>query len=198
LSDISLWRPILKHPFHSHFGHPHFRERFMRRGRDDASTERRRHGGGGPLGRFFAHGDLRLVILNLIAEKPRHGYEIIKLIEDAAGGAYTPSPGVIYPTLTLLEEMGYAAAEADGAKKLYSITTEGRAFIKANRGLLEALIARMAHAGGRHAGRPAAILDAMHALKHALRARAAKGLTDDQIEAIAAAIEATAKKVEKL
>ena len=61
-----------------------------------------RHGRGGGLGRFFAHGDLRLVILHLIAEKPRHGYEIIKAIEEQVAGAYSPSPGVIYPTLTLL------------------------------------------------------------------------------------------------
>jgi hypothetical protein len=61
----------------------------------------------GGLGRFFAHGDLRLVILHLIAEKPRHGYEIIKAIEEQVAGAYSPSPGVIYPTLTLLEELGY-------------------------------------------------------------------------------------------
>jgi DNA-binding PadR family transcriptional regulator len=68
----------------------------------------RRHGGGhgrSGLRRFFAHGDLRLVILRLIAEKPRHGYEIIKAIEERVAGAYSPSPGVIYPTLTLLEEL---------------------------------------------------------------------------------------------
>ena len=76
---------------------------------DDLHLGHGRHGHGGRsgLGRFFAHGDLRLVILHLIAEKPRHGYEIIKAIEEQVGGAYSPSPGVIYPTLTLLEEIGY-------------------------------------------------------------------------------------------
>src|SRR5215471_1166272 len=102
-----------------------------------------RRGRGGGLGRFFAHGDLRLVILHLIAEKPRHGYDIIKASEESVGGAYSPSPGVIYPTLTLLEELGYVTATAEGAKKLYEITQEGRAFLDANRATLDALISRM-------------------------------------------------------
>jgi PadR family transcriptional regulator len=86
--------------------------RFARREHrhEDPQFGHRRHGHGSRsagLGRFFAQGDLRLVILHLIAERPRHGYEIIKEIEDQVGGAYSPSPGVIYPTLTLLEELGY-------------------------------------------------------------------------------------------
>jgi DNA-binding PadR family transcriptional regulator len=95
----------------------------------------RRHdrGGSGP-GRFFAHGDLRLVILHLIAEKPRHGYEIIKAIEEHVCGAYSPSPGVICPTLTLLEELGHVTVTAgDSAKKLRSITPEGQAYLDAYR-----------------------------------------------------------------
>jgi DNA-binding PadR family transcriptional regulator len=92
-----------------------------------------RIGRGGRMGRFFDHGDLRLVVLKLIADKPSHGYELIKAVETAAGGAYTPSPGVIYPTLTLLEELGYVtAADAGGGKKLYTITAEGQAFLASN------------------------------------------------------------------
>src|SRR5271167_5163350 len=82
------------------------------------------HGGGrgGRLGRVFDHGDLRYVLLRLVAEKPRHGYELIKAIEEQFGGMYSPSPGVIYPTLTLLEELGYLRPEtAEGTRKLYSI-----------------------------------------------------------------------------
>ena len=92
---------------HSHHHHGEHGHRFARPDRDFAGPHRMHRGGRGGMGRFFAHGDLRLVLLNLIAEKPRHGYELIKAIEEAAGGAYSPSPGVIYPTLTLLEELGY-------------------------------------------------------------------------------------------
>jgi DNA-binding PadR family transcriptional regulator len=163
---------------------------------------RRSHGGGGPhaLGRFFAHGDLRLVILNLIAEKPRHGYDIIKAIEDAVSGAYSPSPGVIYPTLTLLEELGYVTATTEGAKKLHAITDEGRAFLEANRGTLDALLSRMGEAGAvRGGGRSPAIMRAMENLKVALKLRMMRGsITDEQIDAIAAAIDAAASKVEKI
>src|SRR4051812_6983152 len=96
-------------------------------------------------GRVFDQGDLRFVVLRLIADKPRHGYEIIKAIEEQVGGAYSPSPGVIYPTLTLLEDLGYATVGAsDGGKKLYTITTEGTAFLEANRAAVEGVTARIA------------------------------------------------------
>lgn len=189
------------HHRHSHgWGHGH---RFMRRGRgmDEAFEGRRGHGGGGrhALGRFFAHGDLRLVILHLIAEKPRHGYDIIKAIEESVGGAYSPSPGVIYPTLTLLEELGYVTATAEGSKKLYEITDEGRAFLDANRATLDALVSKMAEASGGRNGRSLAIIRAMGNLKMALRLRMTNGpISDEQADAIAAVIDQAAAKVEKL
>lgn len=166
---------------------------------DDGHPGRRMQGGGrGGLRRFFAHGDLRLVILHLIAEKPRHGYEIIKAIEDSVGGAYSPSPGVVYPTLTLLEELGYVTATADGAKKLHAITEEGRSFIAANRASLDALLARMGEAGTGRGRRSPAIMLAMENLKLALRLRMASGpLTDQQIDGIAATINEAATKVQK-
>src|ERR1700742_4303903 len=80
--------------------------------------------------RIFEQGDLRLVLLKLIADQPRHGYELIKAVEDSVGGAYSPSPGVVYPTLTLLEELGYATAQEEGGKKLFSITPEGEAYLQ--------------------------------------------------------------------
>src|SRR5690349_7153948 len=82
-------------------------------------------------GRMFEQGDLKLVILRLLEEKPRHGYEIIKELEGRFGGAYAPSPGTVYPTLTLLEDMGYARAvpEGEGGKKVYEITDEGRKYL---------------------------------------------------------------------
>jgi DNA-binding PadR family transcriptional regulator len=158
-------------------------------------------GGRGGLGRFFAHGDLKLVILSLIAEKPRHGYEIIKAIEDRVAGAYSPSPGVIYPTLTLLEELGYATvSDGDGGKKLHAITDQGRAFLDANRTTLEALLARMAEAGRANESSSAPqILRAMENLKMALRLRLSRGpLNDEQATALAAALDAAAQAVERI
>src|SRR3954453_11225770 len=90
-------------------------------------------GGGEVLGArpMLAPGDLRLIALALIAEQPRHGYEIIKVLEEKTAGWYAPSPGIVYPTLTYLEETGYVTAQPDGAKKLYTITDEGRAHLEA-------------------------------------------------------------------
>jgi len=147
------------------------------------------------LGRFFAHGDLRLVILHLIAEKPRHGYEIIKAIEEHVGGAYSPSPGVIYPTLTMLEELGHVTVSTgDGAKKLHAITTEGRAYLEAHRPSVDALLARMEEASRVHGGGPAPqIVRAMENLRTALRLRIGRGVPDvERVRAIAAAIDAAA------
>jgi DNA-binding PadR family transcriptional regulator len=165
-----------------------------------------RHGRGGGrsgLGRFFAQGDLRLVILHLVAEKPRHGYELIKAIEERVGGAYSPSPGVIYPTLTLLAELGHVAAggagEGAGAKKLHGITAEGRAFLEANRPAVDALLARMDEAGRVHGGGPAPqVVRAMENLKLALRMRLSRGpLSEEQANAVAAALDAAATGVER-
>jgi DNA-binding PadR family transcriptional regulator len=145
---------------------------------------------------------LRLVILNLIAEKPRYGYEIIKAIEERVAGAYSPSPGVIYPTLTLLEELGYATVNAagEGGKKLHEITAQGRAFLDANRPTLDALLARMTEAGrAQESGAVPQIIRAMENLKLALRLRVTRGpLTEDQANAVAAALDAAAQTVERL
>ena len=192
---------------HEHDEHP-FRDRwrrFVRRERDHEGQGfggRWRHGGRSGLGRFFAHGDLRLVILNLIAEKPRHGYEIIKAIEERVGGAYSPSPGVIYPTLTLLEELGYVtvSAASESTKKLHEITPQGRAYLEANRPALDALLARMEEAGQRHGGgRAPQIARAIENLKLALRMRLARGpLSPEQIDEMASVLDAAAAKVEKI
>ena len=102
--------------------------------------------GGGDMmraGRMLAQGDLRLLALTLIAEQPRHGYEIIKLVEEKTGGWYSPSPGVVYPTLTFLEEAGYVTVETEGTKKLYTITAEGRAYIEENRTIVDAIVGRL-------------------------------------------------------
>ncbi len=96
--------------------------------------ERRHFGLFGVRRRFFGQGDVRLIILKLISEKPSHGYEIIKAIEDRLGGAYSPSPGIVYPALTLLEEQGLIRVETtDGPRKLYAITPEGETELERNR-----------------------------------------------------------------
>jgi len=99
--------------------------------------------------RMLAQGDLRLLALALIADAPRHGYEIIKLIEEKTADWYSPSPGIVYPTLTYLEEAGYVTASAEGAKKLYTITDEGRAYLKANDDLVKVVLDRLAALGER-------------------------------------------------
>lgn len=186
-----------------HHRHSHD-QRFVRREHrdDDPQFGYRRHGhrGRSGLGRFFAHGDLRLVILHLIAEKPRHGYEIIKAIEEQVGGAYSPSPGVVYPALTLLEELGHVTVSSgDGVKKLHTITAEGRAYLEAYRRAVDALLARMEEASRVHGGGPAPqILRAMENLKLALRLRLSRGpLSEEQINAVAAAIDGAAISVER-
>ncbi len=105
--------------------------------------------GGFPFGRFVGDGELRLIVLSLIAEAPRHGYEIIKALEERSGGFYSPSPGVIYPTLTYLEEAGHAVASADGNKKTYAITEAGRAYLDENRIQAEAILSRIEWIGAR-------------------------------------------------
>ena len=90
-------------------------------------------GGAFRVGKMLADGDLRLIVLALLAEGPRHGYEIIKALEEKSSGVYSPSPGVVYPTLTYLEEVGYATSAADGSKKVYSITETGRKHLDENR-----------------------------------------------------------------
>ena len=114
-----------------------------------------RHGGGGGemgpedlrAGRMLAQGDLRLIALALIAEEPRHGYEIIKLVEEKTADWYSPSPGIVYPTLTYLEEAGYVTASSEGTKKLYTITEDGRAYLAQHRDLADAIFKRLAAAG---------------------------------------------------
>ena len=112
-----------------------------------------RHGMGGGetmrAGRMLAQGDLQLIALALIAEQPRHGYEIIKVLEEKTSGWYSPSPGIVYPTLTYLEEVGYVTSQSEGAKKLYTITEEGRAHLQANRDHADALLDRLATVGER-------------------------------------------------
>jgi DNA-binding PadR family transcriptional regulator len=155
--------------------------------------------GGGRGRRFFDHGDLRLVALKLIAERPRHGYDLIKALEEASGGAYSPSPGVIYPTLTLLEDMGFAAvSDAGGARKLFTVTPEGQAHLDASAAEVTAIFQRMEQTAARSNSLHPAILRSRENLRTALRLKISGGpLTDDQIAAVAKALDDAAQAVER-
>ncbi|ODU59466.1 MAG: hypothetical protein ABS99_03640 [Acetobacteraceae bacterium SCN 69-10] len=155
----------------------------------------RRHGGGG---RMLEQGDLRFVLLRLVAEKPRHGYELIKAIEELTGGAYSPSPGVIYPTLTMLEELGFTAVTAGEGKKQYTATPEGLAELDANRAQLDAIFARFGGGATEEGGSVAPLLRAMGNLRLALRLRLSGGpIPQERVRAIAAAIDAAAVEAER-
>jgi DNA-binding PadR family transcriptional regulator len=179
--------------------HRHEGRRFGHRFGRDGGPGLHHHRRGGFGGRLFGQGDLRLVILALIAEKPRHGYEIIKAIEDRLAGTYSPSPGVIYPTLTLLEEIGQVSAAAEGSRKLYSLTPEGEQALAENRTVLDAILARMRQAGGEEAfAATLQIRRAMENLKLALRMRMGQGPIDAaHRQRIADAIDAAARVVEQ-
>lgn len=156
-------------------------------------------GGGRGGGRVFDHGDLRLVVLALIGEAPRHGYEIIKAIEERVAGSYSPSPGVIYPTLTMLQDLGQVTSEEQGGKKRYTISEEGRRYLEANKPAVEAVLARMAEVHARHGGGVAPqILRAMENLKMALRLRLSQGPLDEkQLQAVTTALDAAAQNIER-
>lgn len=99
------------------------------------------------IGRMLASGDLRLVALFLIEQQPRHGYDLIKAIEEKSAGFYSPSPGIVYPALTFLEEAGYVTSNTEGNKKLYTITEEGKAHLADNREAIEATLDFLGKAG---------------------------------------------------
>lgn len=182
---------------HEHDHHDHDR-REMRRGFDDRHFGRHGHRHGGGRSRPFEQGELRFLLLQMIAETPRHGYELIKAIEDKMGGAYSPSPGVIYPTLTMLEELGYATvASSESGKKRYAATAEGTAFLEANRAMVDGILARMKSTRGSH-GAPQ-IMRAMENLKLALRLRLSGAEVDEErIRAMAAVIDAAAVEIERI
>ena len=152
---------------------------------------------GGPGGRVFGHGDLKIVLLALIAEKPRHGYDLIRAIEEKFAGAYAPSPGAVYPTLTLLEEQDHIRSEAQaGGKKLYSITEDGQAYLDANKVSVDAVLARMDLAASAFASHstPDMVREAYRTLKHALHMRRGPW-TSAEAERVRAVIEKAARDI---
>ncbi|CDX24254.1 PadR family transcriptional regulator [Mesorhizobium sp. ORS 3324] len=216
---------------HNHFGERmfmHMAGRFGGRGGGFGPFGHGMRGGGrgGPgdmfrAGRMLADGDLKLITLSLLAEAPRHGYDIIKALEERTRGIYSPSPGVVYPTLTFLEEAGYAVSSSEGNKKVFSITEAGRAHLEENREMIDHVLDHLERFGrkmakardwfgwnddsedggrrGRHEKR-----DRFRALRHRLRAALSDIVDapeDKQAEAIsiledaAAALEALSRRV---
>jgi DNA-binding PadR family transcriptional regulator len=168
-------------------------------------------GGGGDwfrVGRMLAQGDLKLLALALIAEQPRHGYELIKLLEEKTSGCYSPSPGVIYPTLNFLEEVGYVTGESEGAKKRYTITEEGRAYLDENRDVADMVLERLSAIGEKLARRRRAwerreaeaegVPKLVGAALENLRAAAAKRLEGENGEAETRVVEILARAAQDI
>ena len=181
---------------HRHFHHM----REAHAAREFGFHGRGRHGLAGHMGRraerVFDQGDLRFVILKLIGESPRHGYEIIKAIEDLAGGAYAPSPGVIYPTLTMLEELGQVESTTEGTRKNFVITPAGAEALAENQDAVNLLLSRIAAAQPREVAAP--VIRAMENLRTALRLKLETKATPEVIRKIADLLDATARQIEEL
>jgi DNA-binding PadR family transcriptional regulator len=181
-------------------------------GREGELEKRGRHSGfgGGRRGRFergfggrerlFDAGDLKLVILKLLSEEPSYGYQLMKKMEQRLAGGYTPSPGVIYPTLTLLEEEGRASVwTSEDNKKVYTVTPAGLEYLKTNQERIDELFARLDEAGkGFERGRSPEIMRAFMNLRGAVMARLSREATPEQIRKITEAIQAAAKAIDEL
>jgi DNA-binding PadR family transcriptional regulator len=151
--------------------------------------------------RMFESGELRLVLLKLIADEPRHGYDLIRAIEDLTGGEYAPSPGVVYPTLTLLQDMGLIEeAAGEGARKPFQVTDEGRTHLDERADEVESLFERLADlkpSDGSMAG-PAigrAVKNLMTALSHRI---GRDGLNEELLHEIAAILDEAAQRIERV
>jgi len=191
---------------HCHaFGHgfePGFGERGYR-GPERGLGGRGHHGFGRGFGegrgRLFDAGDVKLVILKLLAEQPSYGYQLIKTMEQRLSGGYAPSPGVIYPTLTLLEEEGLATASSENGKKIYTVTQDGLEFLEVNKERIDELFARLEETGrGFERGRSPEIMKAFMNLRGAVGARVSRELKPEQIRKITEAINAAARAIDEL
>lgn len=164
-----------------------------------------RRRGGFASGRKIGSADLQLVLLALLAEKPSYGYELIKALEERSGGFYIPSPGMIYPALTYLEELGYATVEIVGSRKLYRITDDGAAYLDRHRANVDAILAGLATIGSRMDDvrramdgddGPTGLYAARHALRNALHGK--RRCSADEAERIAAILERAAAEISAL
>jgi len=147
---------------------------------------------------MFESGELRLVILRLLEEKPRHGYDFIRELEARTGGAYAPSPGVIYPTLTMLEELGHVVAQAvDEGKRMYAITAAGRAYLEEHRAETDGAMKRLDLRNERWS-EAGPVWRAMQNLKTVLRGKLTGASDQKTLLAVADLLDDAAKKIERL
>nr|WP_183996674.1 PadR family transcriptional regulator [Sphingomonas kyeonggiensis] len=159
------------------------------------------HGERGGRRRMFDGTELRLILLKLIEEQPRHGYDLIREIEERSGGAYAPSPGVVYPTLSMLDEMGLIEeTRSEGAKKQFAITADGTAHLAERTEEVEALFERLKQlAGARERADGGPIRRAMGNLRTVLQERlAAEGISADMLHDVAEILDEAARKIERL
>ena len=172
--------------------------RWRHRGEDHDGEHGGRHGG---RRRIFDGGELRLVLLKLIADQPRHGYDLIRAIEELTGGAYAPSPGIVYPTLSILADLGHIEeSEASGARKAFAATQAGRDELEAQAATVKALFERLsALAVTREHLDSAPVRRAMENLKSALRNRlGATDVAKNTPHDVAAILDEAAQKIERL
>lgn len=158
-------------------------------------------GGGRRGGRMFGSGELRLLLLHLVAEQPRHGYDLIRAIGDLAGGEYAPSPGVVYPTLSLLVDEGMIAEETgEGPRKAFAVTDSGRAELHGKDGELDAILTRLKALGEqRDRAESPPVRRAMGNLHAAVRNRVmAEGFDTETAHAIADILDDAARRIERL
>lgn len=161
----------------------------------------RGRGEGGGRRRVFDSGELRLVLLKLIADQPRHGYDLIREIEALSGGAYAPSPGVVYPTLTLLQDMDLIEeGPSEGARKLFAVTETGTAHLADNAEAVEAALAKLAAMSERSERTDGMqVRRAMGNLREALQIRLSRDdVTVETLHAVTALIDEAAQKIERL
>ena len=174
------------------------------RGDDDGDGEGMRghgrggwgRGRGGPGGRLLGHGDLKLLLLAMISEKPRHGYDLIRGVGEKFAGAYTPSPGAVYPLLTMLEEQDLIRATAEGTKKLFAITSEGEAFLKENEAAVSGILTRIDMMAASYSSQtaPESVWEAWKTLKQAMNLPRAPW-TDEEANRIRAILEKAARDI---
>ncbi|WP_423140699.1 PadR family transcriptional regulator [Parablastomonas sp. CN1-191] len=157
-------------------------------------------GPGGRRGRMFAAGELRLVLLKLVADQPRHGYDLIKAIQELTGGEYAPSPGVVYPTLQMmLDEAVVAELPDDSARKVFSATDAGRAELGKEAEAVDAIVARLSGLGEERRSSPHRQLHrAINNLRGAVGHQRGAGLEADKVERIVDLIDEAARKIERL
>ena len=185
---------------HDHHGHHH--HHFGRFGRfRGGDTPWEMESGGRGRRRVFDSGELRLVLLKLIADQPRHGYDLIRSIEELTGGEYSPSPGIVYPTLTLLDEMGHIREDNGGTgRKTFAITEDGTAHLAENREQVEALFEKLAALGARQARTDRMpIRRAMGNLKTVLLNRLGREqVSAETLHQITAILDDAAQRIERL